>query len=136
VADFQAQFVRDFPYGNNPTTVMDADILSAITYASYQINPGLFGDQGSYTLNFLLLSAHYLVMNLRSSSQGIAGAFTFLDNSRSAGSVSEGIQIPERIQEDPYFAMLCKTNYGAQYLFNILPLLSGQMFNACGSTNP
>ena len=136
VTDFQQYFVRDFPYGSDPTTVMDSDILNAITLAAYNINPGLFADQGFYTINFLLLSAHYLVTNLRNSSQGIAGQFPWMETSKSVGSVSTGITIPDRILENPELAMLTKTNYGALYLQNILPFLVGPGFTVCGTTLP
>lgn len=136
VADFKAKFARDFPYGTNPDTVNDSDITSALNDTTYMINPALFENQGIYTLGFLLLAAHFMVMNLRASSQGLVGSFEFIDASKSVGSVSESQSIPQRILDNPEFSMLAKTNYGAKYLFLILPLLSGQMFIVRGGTQP
>lgn len=138
ISDFKSYFFRDFPYtpDGDLTGVTDADITNAMQLAAVNFNQALFGDQQSYQVAFLLLSAHFLVMNLRASSQGIAGQYEWLQNSKSAGSVSEGLSIPDRIMENPEFAMLSKTTYGAQYLFMILPQLTGQMFIAYGRTQP
>lgn len=135
VQDFKNFFTRDFPYGTDPNVaILDDDIAKAFTFANPNINPALFGDQGSYTTAYLLLSAHYLVMNIRSSSQGISGQFSFLQQSKSVASVAESFAIPQRILDNPALAIFCKTNYGAQYVQFILPQLTGQIFNVCGAT--
>lgn len=137
VADFQSYFFRDFPYGTDMNTqVLDQDITSAFTSTNVNINPSLFSDQGTYTLGYLLLSAHYLVMNLRQSSQGMNGQYNFLQASKGVGSVSESFSIPERVLANPYWGMLTKTNYGAMYLQLLLPQLAGQIYNAYGTTLP
>lgn len=137
VAEFKDYFNRDFPYGTDVnTSVTDTDIGKAFALVNININPGLFGYQASYAIGYLLLSAHYLVTNMRASSQGINGQFSFLEASKSVGSVAQAFSIPQRILDNPDMAMLCKTNYGAQYLQLILPQLAGQMFNAYGSTRP
>jgi hypothetical protein len=136
VSDFKLFFTRDFPYGVTNQTVMDSDIFRAITQTSMDFPVTLFPDQGSYNVGFLLLSAHNLVMNLRASSQGINGQFAWLQGSRSVGSVSESISIPQRILDNPMFSYLSKTNYGTQYLMMILPLISGQVFTVEGATLP
>lgn len=136
VDDFKAYFTRDFPFGTTTEQVMDSDITKAISMAAVNFNPALFGTQANYTLCFLLLTAHFLIMNLRASSQGISGQYSWLENSKSVGSVSQGLSIPDRIMANPYFAMLTKTTYGAEFLFLILPQLTGQMFIAYGSTRP
>jgi len=126
VADFQGYFVRDFPYGTDPANnVIDADIAKAFQMTNINFNPGLFGDQASYTVCYLLLSAHYLVTNLRASSQGI-----------NVGALSQSFAIPQRILDDPYFSVFTTTNYGMQYLQMILPQLCGQVFTVVGSTRP
>lgn len=136
ILDFQSYFRRDFPYGTTPDTVEDQDITNAFADASVNINQGMFSTQANYTLGFLLLSAHNLVLNLRASSQGIAGQFSWLSSSKSVGSVSEGISIPQRVLDNPAYAMLSKTNYGAKYFAMLLPNLSGQMFTVQGRTKP
>ena len=132
--DFRNTFVRDFPYGADTSHVMDSDIERAIGDAAAEINPGLFDTQTEYTRCFLLLSAHHLVMNIRASSQGLSGQFSWLQGSKGVGSVSESFQIPQRIAENPYFAALSKTHYGAKYILAIFPLLSGQVGIAGGAT--
>lgn len=135
VADFKNQFVRDFPYGTDPTVaVVDADIVNASVMANMTVNPSMFSDQGFFNLCFNLVTAHFLVMNLRSSSQGISGQFNFLEQSKSVGSISQSFAIPQRILDNPQLALLAKTNYGAQYLSLVIPLLSGQIFYVCGGT--
>lgn len=137
VADFKTYFNRDFPYGTDiDTSVTDADIAKSFQLTNVNFNPALFADQGSYNVGYLLLSAHYLVMNLRASSQGINGQFNFLQSNKSVGSVSEGFAIPDRIMQNPDWAMLTKTNYGAQFLQLVIPQLAGQVWIAYGSTRP
>lgn len=137
VAQFQSQFTRDFPFGTDPSTqVLDSDVTYAFTFVNVNINQALFADQGSYTLGYNLLAAHYLVMNLRASSQGINGQFNFLQASKGVGSVSEAFSIPQRILDNPDWAILCKTNYGAMFIQLIIPQLAGQMYIAYGTTLP
>jgi hypothetical protein len=136
-SDFKAQFTRDFPYSTDPNLgVLDSDISSAFVFVNMNMNPDLWPDQPSYNLGYLLLAAHYLVLNLRASSQGLNGQFNWAQNSKAVGSVSEGFQIPERILNNPELMMLTKTNYGAQFLQLVLPQLAGQMFVVAGSTHP
>lgn len=140
VGEFKAFFSRDFPFGTDPNVaVTDADIVKAFAFTNSctgGINPALFCDQNSYTLGYELLSAHYLVMNLRASSQGISGQFGFLEQSKSVGSVSQSFAIPQRVLDNPEWSVLFKTNYGAQYMQMILPQMGGQIFIAYGSTRP
>lgn len=135
VAEFKAYFNRDFPYGSDvETSVTDDDIVKAFQMVNVNINQCLFGYQASYTVGYLLMSAHYLVMNLRASSQGINGQFSWLEQSKSVGNVSQAFAIPQRILDNPYFSMLTKTDYGAQFLQLILPQLVGQVSIAYGRT--
>lgn len=139
VTDFKAYFFRDWPYGTDiNSSVTDADINKAFQQVNMgtTFNPNMWQDQSSYTVGYLYLAAHYLVMNLRSSSQGLNGQFAFLEQSKGVGSVNVSYAIPERIMANPDWAMLMKTNYGAQYLQYVIPLLSGQMFFSCGRTLP
>lgn len=137
VADFKAFFNRDFPYGTDmDTSVLDSDITKAFTMVNVNVNQALFGDQGSYNVGYLLLAAHYLVMNLRASSQGLNGQFNFTQQSKNVGSVAEAFGIPQRILDNPDWAILCKTNYGAQFIQLVLPQLGGQVFISYGSTRP
>lgn len=136
VSDFKSYFVRDFPYGATLDTITDTDITNAMQEAGILFNPGLWENQQTYTIGYLLLSAHFLVTNIRGSSQGLSGQFSWIQSSKAVGSVSESYSIPDRILANPEFAMLSKTTYGARYLFLILPLLSGQIFAIAGATHP
>jgi hypothetical protein len=137
VTDFKSFFVRDFPYSNTDlTTVQDVDVSNALIEMSVNINPGLFANQQAYTLGALNLGAHYLVTNLRNSSQGISGQFNWLESSKGVSSVSEGFSIPQRILDNPLLAMLTKTTYGAKYLAQVLPMLGGAMFTTFADANP
>lgn len=135
-ADFKTMFARDFPYSVDAAVgVTDADIGSAFVDTNMQVNPELFGDQASYTRAYLLMAAHCLVSNMRMSSSGLSsGAFAFLEQSKSVGAIAQSFAIPQRVLDNPEFAMLCATQYGAKYLALVLPLLSGQMFGVCGTT--
>lgn len=137
VPQFKNFFVDDFPYGSDPRSQFpDYRILVAMQMANTSFfNPIFFGTQSEFNNGFLLLSAHYMVMNIRRASQGMKGQFGFLQSSKSAG-ISVSIDIPERIKANPDFAWLCQTNYGAQYLHMVLPQLSGQMFPIHAMTNP
>lgn len=137
VADFKVQFARDFPYGTDiNTSVTDTDIANAYRFTNIQISQGLWDNQSAYSLGYLLLSAHFLVLNLRSASQGVNGQWAWLEQSKNVGSMSTSLAIPQRILDNPMFATLTKTNYGAEYLGLLWPQLSGQMFIAVGSTRP
>lgn len=137
VSDFQNYFVRDFPYGADPNTcVLNSDINKAFGQVNFNINPVLFSNQEQYSIGYLLLSAHYLVVDLRMSSQGINGQFGWLEQSKSVGNVNQSFAIPQRILDNPYFAMLTKTNYGAKYLELLLPQMTGQIFITYGDTRP
>lgn len=137
ITDFKSYFTRDFPYGTDPnTSVLDADIGKAYGQVNFAINPGLFSNQANYTLGYLWLAAHWLVTDLRASSQGISGQYSWLQTNKAVGSVSEGLQVPDRILANPLFAMYSKTNYGAKYLQLLLPGLTGQIIIAYGHTKP
>lgn len=137
VADFKQQFVRDFPYGTDMnTSVLDADIGNAFNFVNINFNPANWDNQTSYSLGYNLLAAHFLVLNLRAGSQGINGQYNWIQNSKAVQGVSEAFTIPQQIQDNPFFTMLTKTNYGAQYLQILLPQLIGAMYTVCGTTLP
>lgn len=137
VAQFQAQFFRDFPYGTDPSvSVLPQDITNAFNSVDITINQTLWGNQTAYTLGYLYLAAHFLVLNLRQSSQGLNGQWTWAQASKGVGAVNESFEIPQRIKDNPDFMAYTKTNYGAYYLNLLWPLLAGQMFTVCGRTKP
>lgn len=137
VQAFKDYFFRDFPYGSDiETSVTDADIAKAYQQTNVNINQGLFDGQSTYSIGYLLLSAHYLVMDLRASGQGLSGQFNWTEQSKSVGNVSQSFAIPQRILDNPLWSLYSQTNYGVQYLQLILPQLTGQVFISYGSTRP
>lgn len=137
IADFKTQFTRDFPYGTDPSvSVLDTDILNAFNLVDITINQCLWPDQTSYKIAYGYLAAHFLVLNLRASSQGVNGQWDWLNASKGVGGVSQSFQIPQRVQDNPDFAQYYKTHYGAMYMNLAWSLLSGQMFSVCGRTKP
>jgi hypothetical protein len=130
-----AQFFRDFNYGTDINNcVTQQDIANAFVMVNASINQSMWPDQGTYNLGYLLLAAHFMVIALRASSQGINGQWGWAQNNKSVGAISEGFEIPERIKNNPDFMQYYKTNYGAQYLNLLWPQLSGQVFSVSGYT--
>ena len=144
VQAFKAHFTRDFPYLPNPIPegtiadqyVKNSDIEKAIQEAIFNVNPALFDSQESYSLCFNYLTAHYLVTDLRNSAQGLFGQYNWMTSSKSVGSVSEGYSIPQKILDNPEFAYISTTPYGAKYLSMIMPLLTGGIVPIGGATSP
>jgi hypothetical protein len=150
VGDFKAYFVRDFPYGDEEAPsggdggstsapldfVLTSDIQKALNRTALMINEALAPDQAFFTEIYLLLSAHNMVMSLRVSSQGVGSQPEWLRVGKSAGSVSESFQIPERFVQNPQLALLQRTGYGQEYLELILPNLIGQISWVPGRTLP
>jgi hypothetical protein len=136
VSDFKAYFTRDFPYGTTQDMVLDSDITKSIAEAQFNINEGLFADQSEYLMGFMYLTAHFLVMDLRAASQGISGSYSWMTTSKSVGSVSEGIEVPDFIKNNPTIFMYSKTPYGAKYINLLIPRIIGNMFSVFGNTKP
>jgi hypothetical protein len=135
IPTFKAYYFRDFSYGIDPNiSILDQDIANAYGQVNVFINPGLFANQQDYTLGYLLLAAHYLVLNLRASSQGIAGRYNWLEQSKSVATASSGFAIPQRILDNPSMSMLSQTRYGAMFLELVLPNLCGQVIIGHGQT--
>jgi len=141
VTDFMNFFFRDFPYdttnsGNFNLYILQQDILKAFQQANAQINARLYLTQTSYTTGNLWLSAHRLCTNINNSSQGINGQFNWGENSKSVGPISQSFSIPEGIINNPYLFSFTKTTYGADYVLDLYPRLTGGMSSAEGYTKP
>lgn len=135
--DFKAYFFRDFPFGPDINSqITDQDLMNAFAETIITINPCLFMNQQAYNIGFMLLAAHILTMNIRASSQGLSGSFSWSQTSRSVGSVSESVQIPDQILANPEYSYYTQTNYGARYLMMILPYLAGAIYSVPGATRP
>lgn len=136
IQDFKDLFFRDFPYGVNPEeNVLDQDIANAFRQTNVTINQGYFPDQDTYTLYYLYLSAHFLVLSLITSSLGVLGSgFNYAESSKSVGSVSQSFSIPQKFLDNPVLGSYMQTRYGSMYLQYLLPQLNGQIFIAYGRT--
>lgn len=137
IQEFKNYWFRDFPYSADPAQgVTDADIGKAFTQANFSINENLFGNQTDYTTAYMLLAAHYLVIDIRLATQGLNSTYQWAVASKSVGSVSESYSIPTKFQNSPYLTMLSQTGYGGKYLQLILPLMVGNVLAIPGRTLP
>ena len=124
------EIIDEFKY------VRDKDIERAITDTKENINHGLFTKQSQFTSSFLNLAAHYLIMNLRASSQGVDGEFDWLLTNKGVGSVSAGFHIPTYLADNPVYSFYCKTPYGVRYIVSVYGMTKGQIFTVAGATLP
>lgn len=114
--------------------INDDDIEKAFLQAKNMINVDLFGrNEELLKMCYLMLTAHFLVMDLNMGNGN--GASSFLITSKSVGSVSASYGIPEKILKDPNFAYLSSTQFGLKYLVYILPLMTGNMYILNGKTS-
>lgn len=130
-ADFKLQFPYDFPYAadqTNPAQISDAEIQNAINMAGIHFNAAFWATQAVFTSMYCLLAAHWLVINAQNSSQGLAGQFSWLTTHKNVDSVQESFSVPDFVHENPEWAAISKTRYGAQYLSFIMPYVRGTMF--------
>ena len=143
VAQFQAQFFRDFPYApaqlatdtSDATLskyVINQDIQNAIDLANVDFNSGLFGDM-SQTI-FMYLAAHYLIVNIRDSSMGLNSQPKWILDASSVGGVSISNNINERFASDPNFSKYLTTGKGQIYLDLVYPFTVGNVQLNCGQS--
>lgn len=138
-ADFMARFARDFQFsvdGSDQTKIGPADYANAQADAGTQISQDLFSSQGDFSTAYLYLTAHFLVMNIKNSTAGLAGAGSspFSVASKSAGPVSVSYSIPQDILANPAFSMFALSSYGLRYLSLIVPYLAGNCGVVAGAT--
>jgi Protein of unknown function (DUF4054) len=115
--------------------VQDVDITFAFSAAQGSFNQGLFGTDDDITLGYLLLSAHFLALHLKTSFGGIMANGGFPVQSRSVGGVSESYAIPAQYLKNAVFAQFTTTSYGMQYLNKVAPTIVGNVFTVMGGTN-
>jgi hypothetical protein len=137
IDEFKAYWTRDFPYSTDPAEgVTDTDIAKCFTQANFSINQNLFASQEDYTTAYMLLAAHYLVLDIRLATQGLNSTYQWAVSSRSVGAVSESYSIPTNFQNNPFLTMLSQTGYGGKYLALLLPLMHGNVLSIQGQTLP
>lgn len=143
LADFKAQFARDFIYGTGKDTVMDGDITRALNESGMVFNPVLW-DSGDDKIAFLYASAHFLVLNVQAAGglsakpfgQGINSQGAGVVGSKSVGSVSVSYIVPEFVSSSPFLSQFMKTDYGQKYLQLLTPRLVGHVSIAQGPSEP
>ncbi len=114
--------------------INDDDINKAFIQAKNMINVSLFGkNEDLLKMCYLMLTAHFLVMDLNMSNGN--GASSFMMTSKSVGSVSASYGIPQKILDNPNLAYLASTQFGLKYLVYIMPLLSGNFMILNGRTS-
>lgn len=141
IADFKTEFFRDFPYAPDASPddldyITDQDIAKAYRQTNVTINPTLFPNQSAYSQAYLWLSAHWLQYDINTSSQGVNGSAGFAVQSKTVGNVSESYAIPQRILDNPFYALLNQTKYGQKYYTLIAPTLNGYLYTVHGTSRP
>jgi len=136
VADFKDKFDRgQFTYGTTIPAVRDKDIEESISEALLIINSDLYPSDNDNLIGkkaLLYLSAHYLELMIRQDDGG--GQADFAQSSRSVGSVSESLSIPQWMQDGAY-SFFIATSYGVMFLNISKPYLDGAAYCIIGGTN-
>lgn len=139
IEDFKAHFYRDFTYGTlseNCDVIADEDLSKAFDEAKINFNPALWSTQGELKIALLYAVAHYLVIDIQMSKEGVDSSGGFPVNSRSVGSISESYQIPNWVSSSPYLSMFASTKYGLKYCSLLRPRLVGNVQVFAGLTTP
>lgn len=142
VADFKAQFTRDFVYGPGLEFVRDSDIQNALNAASSIFNPCLFDTTpvgvtplitSEAMICYLNASAHLMVTSLQAAGGlGKTGKGPFSQgegnvSSKSVGAVSVSMEYPSAITDSPVLFQFAKTTYGQAYLQVLATKLVGNV---------
>lgn len=137
VADFKARFARDFTYGSTDETVKDGDIQTAIDDAAGLYNAELFSEELG-KIAYLLLTAHLLVLNLRSAGGlgsikgGMNSQADGAMESKSVGQVSASIAFPDSVKNNAVLSAFLQTNYGQRYVQILYPRIIGNVTAVAG----
>jgi hypothetical protein len=134
IAEFQAQFYRDFPFAPPEYAtdtgaetlkkfVINQDVQNAINLASIDFNDALFGTNA--TQIFMYLAAHYLIESLNAASMGLNSQARFSLESSSVGGVSIANNVWEWAKSNPQFAKFLNTRHGQIYLELVYPYTIG-----------
>lgn len=127
------------PYNIGTTQyILDADITKAFNQAKAFIAPEIFGDDPVQTLQdaFMYISAHYLCLDMQMAKAGVNSQGSAILNSKSVGSVSVGMAIPEAYLKNPQWGYFAQTMYGQKYLSYVFPRIVGRFGIAFGATQP
>lgn len=147
IANFKAQFTRDFPYGPGVDKVRDSDIQSSLNMASSVFNPSLFSTApvgvppnltSDAMISYLNLSAHFLVTSLQGVGGlgkiglGISAQGEGVVSSKSVGGVSISFSWPSYVLDSPVLFQFTKTVYGQLYLQVLVTRMVGNVSAVLG----
>ena len=117
--------------------VLDVDIEKAYFQAKQFFNNTLFDDATELLSYICYLIAHYLVIDLQMSQEGVNSTGYYIPNHTTVGDVSESYSNPTNSQGDSFILyQLNQTRYGQKYLSLISPLLVGHFNSIRGTTTP
>lgn len=133
IVDFQIMFDRgQFTFSEVLPDVRDKDITEAIAEANCVFNQDLYPDDDICTKALLYLTAHFLKLDIDMADS--EGQTSLLQSSRSVGSISESVAIPEwMLQGD--FAQYTTTAYGVKFITISKPYMDGAVYSVSGGTN-
>ncbi len=142
VADFKAQFVREFDYGARKDQVLDADITRALIDTGFVFNPTLWVDDTEQSIAYLYATAHFLALNLQNAgglslentSQGVNSKGTGPIIAKSVGQVSLNFQFPEWVLNSPIMSGFLTTGFGQRYLQLLTPRCVGAGYVVDGNS--
>lgn len=117
--------------------VLDSDIEKAYFQARQFFNNNLFDDETELLSYICYLIAHYLVIDIQMSQEGVNSTGYYIPNHTTVGDVSESYSNPTNSQGDSFILyQLNQTRYGQKYLSLISPLLVGHFNSVRGTTTP
>lgn len=117
--------------------VLDSDIEKAYFQARQFFNPNLFDNENDLLSYICYLIAHYLVIDIQMSQEGVNSTGYYIPNHTTVGDVSESYSNPTNSQGDSFILyQLNQTRYGQKYLSLISPLLVGHYNSIRGTTTP
>lgn len=143
VAEFKAQFNRDFKFGDGFDVVMDSDITKAQAAAMLMFNTSLF-DTSEVKIAFLYAAAHFLVIALQAAgglspvirSLGAENRAASLTGAAGVGGVNVTYDVSAIVTRFPILSPFARTDYGAQYLLMVGPRLVGNVGVVAGPIDP
>lgn len=117
--------------------VLDSDIEKAYFQAKQFFNPALFDNENDLLSYICYLIAHYLVIDIQMSQEGVNSTGYYIPSHTTVGDVSESYSNPTNSQGDSFILyQLNQTRYGQKYLSLISPLLVGHFNSIRGTTTP
>lgn len=139
--NFKDQFDRgQFAFGQDIPAIRDKDIDNAIAEASavfncdlYPVDPDASDPDHVCKLALNYLTAHFLTLDTEAVDSG--GQSKFNQTSRSADGISEGLSIPEWMNEGE-FAIYSTTYYGQKFIMLSKPYMDGAVYTVSGATLP